>query len=227
MCQPVRDVLESSLANPVLLEAKKVTAFRLFWRGHDTVQGWHNIIYNRLELDALIADHPGVSFFISAITATARDIKTSSGNIDARLRAYPALGYWVASRESDFDQHFLMKRLTNAATGAELKTMLQSDGEKMTEVAALNLIVKDYGKGYVQQRVSESASVCCSPGEEHPTIRFILKEDYFEERLREAVDLLNGVGCPVSLEKVDLEAIENEQDMPEEEEEEHAGGTTT
>ena len=113
-----------------------------------------------------------------------------------------------------------MKRLSEAAEGGELKTMLQSDGEKVNEVGALNLIVKDYGKGYVQQRVMESAVLCCNPDEEHPTIRFILKEDHFEEKLREAVDLLSGVGCPVSLEKVDMEAANGEDDMDGEGEEE-------
>lgn len=206
MCQPVRDVLEHSLARPVLAEAHEVTAFRLFWRGQDTITGWKNIIYNRMELDAVVAEYPGVSFFISAITATARDPKTTYSNNDARLRAYPALGYWIVTRDSTFDRHALMKKLSEAAEGAELKTMLQCDGEKVNEVGALNLIVKDYGKGYVQQRIKESA------GEDHPTIRFILKEEHFEEKLLEAVDLLSGVGCPVSLEKVEVDNYEAENE---------------
>ena len=190
----VRELLEKHIVSPVLKKQEcTITAFRMFWRStsEDVEIAWKNIVKHRQQIDDIVAKEKGLSFFISAVTCE-----------NAPAATFPALGYWVVTRHPDYSKEHLMSAVKEHSHGAEMRLMLKADGMKMDEFGALCLMVKDYGEGLVQRKIVESASACLQSDESHPVVRFILKENFFEHMLKNAMKHLRSASFTASLEKV-------------------------
>ena len=173
-----------------------MTAFRLFWRSEDSAEveeAWKEVVARRKDLDDMVAKETNLSFFISSITAE-----------NTPAAAFPCVGYWVVTRHPAFDKEAFIGRVTNAARGANLRMVLKADGGAMDEFGALCLMVKDYGDGMVQRRVAgiTGGDTDAKGVPAHPTVRFILREKFFEHMLKNALKQLRDASFTASLEKV-------------------------
>lgn len=156
----IRSLLTEYVVKPVMAaENSHVVAFRLVWRGQEEEldMAWQNIIAHRETVDSIIKDMTGVSFFVSGISGTV----SIHSRTDQPTDIYPALAYWVVGELPDFNESRLMAAMMKNGVGATVRQISQR--RRPTEAnffsmsnhraATLFMVVKDYGKGYVRDKI--------------------------------------------------------------------------
>ena len=165
---------------------RKVCAFRLVWLPKDHKQNidhiWSEIIAFRVQLDELVAEIPGIAFFLSAITATTTRPKVFSAGFPVKNN--PGLAQWIISSDPLFNELEFYRRVHSKGFGAHLKPLVDQPGQaRKAEMSnALFLVAKDYGEGFVRNKVNASscALTMAEDGQSwcHPLIKFYTQPEY-------------------------------------------------
>ncbi len=151
-----KEAIAKALINPLILKDYIAFAFRIVWRQNEQGRDyfWKHILANRVRCDKMVKGIPGVSMVLSCITgAVSRPPKPKLPI------TYPAISYWVATKDYDINVRQIMIQLQGIMQGeAEVKLLkeppLLTNQETMSP--ALFTSMKDHGNGFVKRKMVES-----------------------------------------------------------------------
>ena len=156
-------------------------AFRLTWRGETAALEavWSNIVEYRQKVDKVLNSVSQVDLVVSAISGTVVHYQSRA------LETFPALAYWVVGRKSSFGDMELATRVQqcSAQLGAVVKplTVRRAASAEEGAQAALFMVVKDHGEGYVRARVNVCPVLSQSAdgsgiGRQEPIVKFLVRD---------------------------------------------------
>lgn len=198
----IRTVLTSHIVKPVAASNGHVVAFRLVWRGQETEldHAWKNIIHFRNNVDEALKLFPAVAFFISAVTGTV----SIHSRTDQPTGVYPALAYWVVGQQPDFDESRLLGVMMQNGLGANVRQITQRrkqtdppDPANSYGASTLFMVVKDYGKGYVRDKMDSAIGTSTAS---HPAVKCFVHDTRFSGVLAAARENLHLSGFKLVVE---------------------------
>ena len=163
----IKASLSENIVQPLLQDGLNYLTFRLMWTNKDNHAEavWKYITQYQQGLCEQIKMMPGVVFFISSITATVTM---------ATRTVHPGIAFWIATDPNIVKEYQIYTALRNNGFGAELKivTPRNANSEVDRQLQNLSTTVKDFGPGYVQDKMNV---VCPQESSQHMRERIYLK----------------------------------------------------
>lgn len=152
---------------PLVDRSCHAVGFRAIWRIKDETKlkhAWDSLVRHRQSIDQVVQSVEGIAFYISSITGV---FSKPSHKGEVPQEIYPAVAYWLALKNPDFDPYTLMNAISNIFN---TETRLISNPtmpsvENFT--TSLCAVLKDQMNGFVRQKIKESVSCCPDLAEQY------------------------------------------------------------
>lgn len=145
----VKKAVVEYLVKPLLRIDRRFLAFRLVWmhkQHQNSDEIWRNFAFFQQHTCNQLKEIEGIEFFLSVISATVTVPKKDVN---------PAIAFWIAINPYRIQEYAIYNLMRSNTFGAELKIMTNktAKGELERQVNNVAMALKDYGAGYVHNKL--------------------------------------------------------------------------
>ena len=202
----IKRILGERVVAPVHARGDHVCAFRVLWRvddddGEGLSRVWSDVVSQRCNCDAFVAQAPSLQMFVSCITGMTK-YRSRLTPDSATLPTYPAVSYWAVFDRAESGPE-LCRQLMSICPGAVIKQIQSCQTDQENDRLTLFVALKDHCSSFVANKISSHrrhSSLAIETDPHPPNAKLVATSNsrYLSE-LPQAIEELRAAGLSIYL----------------------------